>query len=196
MAENKVRFGLKNVYYAILTDGTDSTNNTWATPVAVKGAVNLTLDSNSSDGTFYADNISYYKTFANNGYTGTLEMARINDSMLKDVWGMTLDNTSKVLYEATGVNPKAFALMFQIEGDENAELNVLYRVVPTSKPTAGSQTVEETAEPVTQSFDFEALPLVNGPSYQKGLIKGRTTDTTTTAVRSAWFNGVTIATTA
>lgn len=194
MAENKVRFGLKNVYYAILTDGTESTNNSWATPVAVKGAVSLTLDSNSSDGTFYADNISYYKTFANNGYTGTLEMARINDSMLKDVWGMTLSNG--VLYESTGVSPKAFALLFQIEGDENAELNVLYRVVPTSKPSAGSQTVEETVDPVTQSFDFEALPLVNGPSYQLGFIKGRTTDSTSTSVRSAWFSGVTIATTA
>lgn len=194
MAENKVRFGLKNVYYAILTDGTESTNNSWATPVAVKGAVSLTLDSNSSDGTFYADNISYYKTFANNGYSGTLEMARINDSMLKDVWGMTLSNG--VLYEATGVAPKAFALLFQIEGDENAELNVLYRVVPTSKPSAGSQTVEETVDPVTQSFDFEALPLVNGPSYQLGFIKGRTTDSTSTSVRSAWFSGVTIATTA
>lgn len=196
MAENKVRFGLKNVHYAILTDGTDSTNNSWATPKAVKGAVSLTLDSNSSDGTFYADNISYYKTFANNGYSGTLEMARISDDMLKDVWGMTIDNTSKVLYEATGVTPKAFALLFQIEGDESAELNVLYRVVPTSKPTAGSQTVEETTTPVTQSFDFEALPLVNGPSYQRGFIKGRTTDSTTTAVRSSWFTTVTIATTA
>lgn len=194
MAENKVRFGLKNVYYAILTDGNDNTNNTWATPVAVKGAVNLTLDSNSSDGTFYADNISFYKTFANNGYSGSLEMARISDNMLKDVWGMTV--TNGVLYETSGVNPKAFALLFQIEGDENAELNVLYRVVPTSKPTAGSQTVEETVEPVTQSFDFEALPLVNGPSYQKGLIKGRTIDSTSTAIRSAWFSGVTIVTTA
>ena len=141
MAENKVRFGLCNVYYAVLTESTDSSNNSWATPKAVKGAVNLTLDSNSSDGTFYADNVAYYKTFANNGYTGSLEMARISDEMLKDVWGMTLDANTKVLYEETGVQPKPFALLFQIEGDESAELNVFYRVVPTSKPTVGSQTV-------------------------------------------------------
>lgn len=196
MAEDKVRFGLKNVYYAVLTESTDNTNNTWATPKAVKGAVSLTLDSNGTDGTFFADNVAYYKTFANNGYTGTLEMARITDDMLKDVWGMTLDATSKVLYEATGTQPKPFALLFQVEGDVNEELNVFYRVVPTSKPSMGSQTVEEQVEPVTQSFDFEALPLVSGPSYQAGLIKGRTTDTTTTAVRSAWFTTVTIATTA
>lgn len=194
MAENKVRFGLKNVYYAVLTESTDGTNNTFASPKAVPGAVSMTLDSNSSDGTFYADNVSYYKTFANNGYTGSLEMARINDDMMKDVFGMTV-NSSNLLVESTGVQPKPFALMFQIEGDQREELNVLYRVVPTSKPSIGSQTVEETVEPVTQSFDFEALPLVTGPSYQKGLIKARTTDTTTTAVRTAWFTTVQITTT-
>jgi len=192
MAEDKVRFGLKNVYYAVLTEGS---TNSFAAPVAVQGAVSMTLDSNVANGTFYADNISYYKTFSNNGYTGTLEMARINDSMLKDVFGMTLDNSTKILYEKSGVQPKPFALLFQVEGDVNEELNVLYRVVPTSKPSIGSQTVEETIEPVTQSFDFEALPLVTGVAAQKGLVKGRTTDTTTTAVRSAWFSAVQITTT-
>jgi len=196
MAENKVRFGLKNVYYAKLTESSDNTNNTFATPVAVPGAVSMTLDSNGTDGTFYADNVAYFKTFANNGYTGTLEMARINDSMLKDIWGMTLDATSKILYEENDVQPKPFALMFQVEGDVEEELNVFYRVVPTSKPSMGSQTIGEQVEPVTQSFDFEALPLVTGPSYQKGKIKGRTTDSTTTAVRSAWFSTVQITTTA
>lgn len=190
MAENKVRFGLKNVYYAVLTEGS---TNSFATPVAVPGAVSMTLDSNVSDGTFYADNISYYKTFANNGYTGTLELARIPDAMLKDIFGMTV-GTDKILYEASGVNPKPFAMMFQIEGDQQEELNVLYRVVPTSKPSAGSQTVEKTVEPVTQSFDFEALPLVTGVTAQQGLIKGRTVTDTTTAIRSAWFTQVQIKT--
>lgn len=190
MAENKVRFGLKNVYYAVLTEGS---TNTFATPVAVPGAVSMTLDSNVSDGTFYADNISYYKTFANNGYTGTLELARVPDAMLQDIFGMTV-GSDKILYESSGVNPKPFAMMFQIEGDQQEELNVLYRVVPTSKPSAGSQTVEETVEPVTQSFDFEALPLVTGVTVQQGLIKGRTVTDTTTAIRSAWFTQVQIKT--
>ena len=191
MAENKVRFGLKNVYYSLLTEGS---SNTFATPVAVPGAVSMTLDSNVANGSFYADNITYYKTFSNNGYTGTLEMAMIPEAMLKDVFGMTV-GSDKILYEASGVNPKPFALMFQIEGDQQAELNVLYKVVPTSKPTAGSQTVEESVEPVTQSFDFEALPLTTGVTAQQGLIKGRTTTETATAVRSAWFSTVQIKTT-
>lgn len=194
MAENKVRFGLKNVYYAVLTESSDNTNNTYATPVAVPGAVTLTMDSNGTDGTFYADNVAYYKTFANNGYSGELEMARVNDAMLKDVWGMTVENG--ILTEKTGIQPKPFALLFQIEGDQKEELHVLYRVVPTSKPSMGSQTVAEEVEPVTQTFSFDALPLVTGPSYQAGLIQGKTIDTTATATRTAWFTAVQIATTA
>lgn len=194
MAENKVRFGLKNVYYAVLTESSDNTNNSYATPVAVPGAVNLTMDSNGTDGTFYADNVAYYKTFANNGYSGELEMARVNDDMMKDVWGMTVENG--ILTEKTGIQPKPFALLFQIEGDQKEELHVLYRVVPTSKPSMGSQTVGEEVEPVTQTFSFDALPLVTGPSYQAGLIQGKTIDTTATATRTAWFTAVQIATTA
>lgn len=187
MAENKVRFGLKNVYYAVLTEGS---TNSWATPVAIPGAVNLTLDSNVASTDFYADNVTFYKTFANNGYTGSLEVARIPDSMLTDIWGMTKDGTSKIVYEKSGVKPKPFALLFQVDGDADNELNVLYRVLPGSKPTAGSQTTEESADPTTQSFDISALPLVTGSTAQLGLIKARSSDDTPTATKTAWFNAV------
>ena len=189
MAENKVRFGLKNVHYAILTEGSA---NSWDTPVPVPGAVSLTLDANVASSDFYADNVTYYKTFANNGYTGSLEMARIPDEMLQDIWGMTQDATSKVIYEKTGVQPKPFALLFEIDGDADQELNLLYRVIPSSKPTAGSQTTEESADPVTQSFDLSALPLVTGASSQLGLIKARTAHETPTATKSAWFTAVNV----
>lgn len=187
MAENKVRFGLHNVHYAVLTEGA---TNSWATPVAVPGAVSITIDSNTTDNTFYADNVAYYKVFANNGYTGTLEMARIPDEMMQEIWGETLGSTDKVLYEKTGVQPKPFALLFEILGDQDGEKYALYRVVPTSKPTAGSSTIGENAEPTTQSFNYEALPLVTGTAAQLGLIKGRTTDQTPTATASGWFNAV------
>lgn len=187
MAENKVRFGLKNVYYAVLTEGD---TNSWETPVAVKGAVSLTLDDNSSSTPFYADNVTYYTTFANNGYTGSLEMALIPEGMLSDIWGISENETSKVIYERTGIQPKPFALLFQIDGDQDQELNVLYRVVPTSKPNAGSSTIEDSATPMTQSFNLEALPLVTGPEAQLGLVRARTAADTPTATKSGWFSAV------
>ena len=187
MSENKVRFGLKNVYYAVLTEGS---TNSWATPVAIPGAVTLTLDSNVASNDFYADNVTFYKTFANNGYTGSLEVARIPDSMLTDVWGMTKDATSKIIYEKTGVKPKPFALLFQIDGDQDNELNTLYRVIPGGTPGAGSQTTQESADPTTQSFDLSALPLVTGSTTQQGLIKARSSADTPDATKNAWFTTV------
>ncbi len=191
MAESKVRFGLKNVYYAVLTEGSA---NAWANPVAIPGAVNLTLDPNVSSTDFYADNVTYYKTFANNGYTGSLEVARVPDQMLEDIWGMEKEETSNILYEKSGVKPKPFALLFQVDGDEDDELNVLYRVLPAGKPGAGSQTTQEEADPATQSFDISALPLVTGSAGQLGLIKGRTSYDTPAATKAAWFTAVQVPT--
>ena len=74
------------------------------------------------------------------------------------------------------------------------ELNVLYRCLPSTKPTAGSQTTEDTATPVTQSFDFSALPLVTGATAQQGLIKARTGSATSTATKEAWFTAVNVPT--
>ena len=189
MSENKVRFGLSNVHYAILTEGS---SNAWATPVAVPGAVSLTVDANVASSDFYADNVAYFRTFANNGYTCTLEMAKITEKMLDEVFGMAADATG-VIREKTGVEPKPFALLFQVEGDQADENYLFYRCVPSSKPNEGSQTTGENgAEPQTQSFDFSALPLVTGAANQKGLIKAKTGSSASTSVISGWYGAVNV----
>lgn len=189
MSESKVRFGLSNVHYSVLTEGS---TNVWATPVAVPGAVSLTVDANVATSDFYADNVAYYRTFANNGYTCTLEMAKISEAMLADVFGMAADSTG-VIREVAGVEPKPFALLFKVDGDQNDENFVLYRCLPSSKPSEGSATMAEGgAEPQTQSFDFSALPLVTGADAQKGLIKAKTGSTASTAVISGWYSAVNV----
>lgn len=187
MADNgKVRFGLSKLYYAILTEGD---TNSWATPVAVPGAVSLDLSDNGSGNTFYADNIAYFKSTSNNGYSGTLEVAQIPDAMLADVWGMTL-NADGVLLEKSGVQPKSFALIFQVDTDGVDELNVLYKVTPSSKPQSNPATTENSITPFTTSFDFDATPITTGAASQLDLIKAKTTPTTGDAIKSAWFTGV------
>lgn len=187
MADNgKVRFGLSKLYYAVLTEGD---TNAWATPVAIPGAVSMDLSSNGSQNIFYADNVAYYASTANNGYTGTLEVAQIPDQMLQDVWGMTI-NSDGVLIEKSGIQPKPFALLFQVDTDGVDELNLFYRVVPTSRPVSNPATTEDSVEPFTTSFDFEALPLVTGAATQKELVMAKTTPTTTDTIKNGWFSGV------
>lgn len=183
--ENKVQFNLKNVHYAVLTEAETggATTYSWSTPVAVPGAVNLNLEQQGEITKFYADGIVYYQSPVNNGYEGDLEMARIVDKMLQDVWGMTLGTTSKVLTENANTEAKAFALLFQIDGDADEDCYVLYNCTGT-RPAIAAKTKEDTKEPQTQSSTISAAPLGNGN------VMARTTSETPEATKNSWFNEV------
>lgn len=186
MAENKVQFGLKNCYYAKLTETVDSGGNityTYATPSAILGGVNLDLSNSGSVDPFYADNVVFYQAIANNGYEGSLEVAHVPDSFLKDVFGYTQTTTGKVLQENSQTEPAAFALLYQIDGDASNECYVLYKVNAT-RPNVGSSTISESKTPQTQTIDLSAVPRADG------LVFARTTDTTPTATKTGWFSSV------
>lgn len=179
----KVKFGLKNVHYAILTEGTSPS---WGTPVKVAGAVSLSLSQEGGRNTFYADNTSYYVAYTDNGYSGDLEMAMIPDSMLADVWGMAKD-ANGVVVESNSAEPKPFALLFQIENDEADTKYVMYRCFG-DRPAINSATIEDTKTPQTASISLSAVPVINGSL--DGRVMAKTTDTTSTSIASAWFSTV------
>lgn len=179
--ENKVQFNLKNVHYAVMTATGDKP--AWSKPVAVPGAVSLSLDPQGDVTPFYADGIVYYQTVGNNGYSGDLEMARFPDQMMQDIWKYTLDDTDKVMIENVNVEPAAFALLFQIDGDTDNQYYCLYNCSGT-RPAIASTTNTETKEPQTQTSTISAVPLENGN------VLARTTADTTSTVKQGWFNAV------
>ena len=148
---NKVKYGLSNCYYAVL----DETAGTYGTPVAMPGAVNLSLDQEGETNNFRADNMDYYVSVSNNGYSGDLELALIPDSFLTDVMGEVV-GTNGLQYEIADAKPKAFALLFQFEGDEHATRHVLYNCKAT-RPTLASQTTDTSIEPVTETISLTAI---------------------------------------
>lgn len=180
--ENKVKFGLSKCYYAIY----DETAGTYGTPVAVPGAVSLTLDPQGDQSVFYADNVQYYVTYSNNGYSGDWEIARIPDQMRQDLWGDTLHSTDKTLTESSTTEPAHFALLFQIEGDQQERLAVFYNCV-AARPGAGSQTIAENKEVQTDTCSITASPRTDGK------VKCVTTKDTPAATVSGWFSAVYIA---
>lgn len=188
---NKVQFGLKNVHYALLTE-TEDEAPTWGTPKKLAGAVNIELSQESSVNNFYADNVEYFRVSANNGYTGSLELAIISDDAKKDIWGFNIETTSKVLSEDTNAEPKPFALLFQIDGDANDDYYVFYKCF-AERPNITSATIDENGkEPQTQTVDLTCVPLVD-PSTQgtlDGKIYAKTTAETSDTIRNAWFTSV------
>ena len=180
--ENKVQFGLKNVHYAVYND----TESTYETPVPVPGAVNLSLDAEGDLDKFYADDIAYFVTSANNGYTGDLEIARIPDQMLQDIWGYSLDETSKVITENSDSVAKTFALLFQISGDKNSSHFVMYACTAT-RPSISTKTKEDKLEPNTQSISLTAVPRADGKVFAK------TTADTPKETVTGWYTSVFVA---
>ena len=112
---NKIKYGLKNVYYAVATIASDG-SATYDTPVAIPGAVSLSLEPQGENTPFYADNIAYWIGVANNGYEGDLEIARVPDSFKTDVLGYKTSGNGLYVEDANA-GAIHFALLFQFEGD-------------------------------------------------------------------------------
>lgn len=178
---NKVKYGIEQVYYAVATQGTGG-SLTYATPVALPGAVNLTLDAEGDTNPFYADNILYFQSTANNGYSGTLELALIPDSFLTDVLGQTADDNS-ILVEKSGTPVVEFALLFQFEGDANKTRHCMYRCT-ASRASVNGATTEASITPQTETLNLTCMPRINDK-----VVKSKVTDTQTTQWAS-WYTQV------
>lgn len=180
---NKIKYGVKNVYYAKATD--DGTGTlTYATPVAMPGCVSLSLDQQGDVTNFFADNIIFWTGNANNGYQGDLELALIPDGFRTNILGETLDANGSYV-ERSSDKQAEFALLFQFEGDENATRHALYRCV-ASRPAVSGTTKEESIEPQTETVTITAMPRINDE-----VIKARCPYTaSTTSSYATWFDAV------
>lgn len=154
---NKVKFGLDEVHIAKITHGTDGNGNptiTYGTPFALKGAVNLTLDPEGDSADFYADNTKYFSDSANNGYSGSLEVALANEKFRTDILGETKD-ANGVLVENKDDVLSEFALGFRILGDTTERRYWYYECTPQRISTA-SGTIETAKNPQTDTINITA----------------------------------------
>jgi phi13 family phage major tail protein len=187
---NKIKYGLKNVYYAVATIAADG-SATYETPVAIPGAVSLSMEPQGENSPFYADNIVYWVGTSNTGYEGDLELALVIDAFKKDILGYQ-DDTKHVLVEDANANAVHFALLFQFEGDVKATRHVLYNCTAT-RPGAAGSTKEASVEPETESVTVTATTVYNA-SYDSDIVKADTTEETDATTYSGWFTQVYIPT--
>ena len=182
---NKVKYGLKNVYYAVATIDASDNSATYATPVAWPGAVNLSLDAEGNTTKFRADNIDYWVGQSNNGYSGDFESALIPDAFRTDILGEIADGNG-VLVEDAGAKTVPFALLFQFEGDDKNTRHVLYNCTAT-RPSVSGATTEEEIEPQTETLTLTAVSIYND-DIKKDLVKARCKEGDTPYAN--WFDAV------
>lgn len=172
----KVKFGLKNCYYAKITE------SGYATPVRLPGAVSLTLSPVGETSEFYADDALYFGEKVNNGYDGSLELALIPESFRKDCLGEVLDSNN-VLKEASTAAQSNFALLFETTTDDGARKMVIYNCM-AARPNIDANTKTASKEVQTETIELTCRPNADG------VVRMKTTSTTPAAVVNAWYDAV------
>lgn len=145
----------------------------------VRCGVGENLEITSKDYLSLSDNGVYYVINNNAGYTGDLEIALITTEFATEILGEILDNNG-VLVEKNDTELAQFALMFEFLGDKHHIRHVMY-CCSASRPATESATNEESIEVKTEKLSLKATPLPTG------LVKSKTTESTTDTVYNNWF---------
>lgn len=162
----KINFGLSNVHYSIYTPAAGSTAASFGTPVAMPGAVSLSLDVEGDENDFYADNSKWFSQKTNNGYTGELELAYVDDDLKKALLGYRTVTTGSSesavteLVEVADAKFAEFALMFQIDSNQDGHKAYVFYKCTLDRPSVSAETTSESITPSTTSLPITIVPFV------------------------------------
>lgn len=192
VTQNKLHYGLKNVYYAKVTETTDPTtgevSSSYSTPVPWIGAVSFSGDPQGSRKVTRADDSDYFVTDPNGGYSGQLNVYQIPDDIAEFCFGEYRDDDGVAFESAkSGNTTKYIALLFQFSGDVKAIRHVFYKV-SLSRNSIGSETTPEGNEPNPQTIavSYNAVPRAD----EDELVRGKADPRTDSTRYDAWFTTV------
>ena len=179
--KNKVRYGLKNVHYALITEAADGAL-TFGVPKRILGAVSIGMQRKGEKVNFPADdNSDYYARAVNDGYDGDLELALVPDEFLIDCLGERTDDNGVQVENRDG-KAAPFALLFEFDGDETKTRRVLY-YCRSERPDIKGETRGKNDTPQS-----EKLTLTARPRPDTGDVKAKCTQDKTQY--GSWFEAV------
>ena len=186
--KNKVKFGIKKAYYVPY----DEDKKTYGTPIPLPGAKSFSLTAEGDETSFYADDIVYYTSNANAGYSGDFEIAMATEGVCTDLLGQEFDDNG-VLIEGSDDKQKTFALLYEIDGDVQKRRFCFYNCT-LSRPDTEANSKEDTVEPDTDTLSVRMVsrefPWGDGGDTKNVIKASVTNDTTTKATFDSWYTKV------
>ena len=157
MANNKVLFGISNLYVGTYTEVTTTagTTVTLGTPYHQAGAVSFSPEVQSEQNTFYADNIAYWSGYSGGTIEGDLEVAMFDDKFKTDFLGYKTLTSGGLALVKNATKPNVY-IAFQIEGDAEARRVILYNCT-LGDISREFSTIEESKEPQTATIAVTAI---------------------------------------
>lgn len=165
---NKVLFGFSDLYIGTYTENNGTV--TLGTPYHQAGAVGFNPSSSDDQSVFYADNIAYYTQIGNGSMEGDITVAMFDDAFKTQFLGQIVLDDGGLAEVKNPTKPSVY-VMFEVQGDEAARRAIIYNGT-LGNITREYSTIEETAEPVTESvpatFVGDNVTGITIVTYEKG----------------------------
>ena len=158
MTQEKIRYGISNVHYAIQTK--DINGKAQFGPLKkLPYATNFTREPAGEDIPVYADDDEIVRLKNDQGFTGTLSLTRVDDDFYADVLGRIKASDGTYEHEV-GTESSVVALTYEFKAESGKKpiRGVLYNVT-FGQPGESSATSTDTVEVQTVEVPFTATPV-------------------------------------
>lgn len=180
---SKITYGIKNLHYAKKTIGSEGAI-TYAKPVAMPGASEMSLEPSGENTPIWADDSKYVVVSSNQGYEGSITVYGLPESFCTDILGMTKDEKGVLLENADALQAE-FALLGEFSSESADKKRWVMYNCTAGRPSIAGKTKEESVEAQTYEIDITA-----SPREDTGDVKASIVGTDADAIFKAWFQAV------
>ena len=173
--DNKVRFGLSGLHYAVISEVSSTGTPTYGAWKSLPLAVSLSTDLQSQKAVQYADDIAIYSTSSTTSISITLEVSRLSEDFKKDVLGWVEGNGGELI-EPIGAITKKIALGVEFKGDSKKVRHVFFMCSIEDNDEGNGSTNTDNVSFANETITLTALPVPIGSDYfvKEKVVEGST----------------------
>lgn len=160
---NKVRFGLSNLHYAVISKVSEAGVPTYGAWKALPLAVSLTTDLQSQKAVQYADDVAIYTTASTTSISITLEVSRLSDEFKKEVLGW-FEGSDGGLIQPPELFPRE-SLGVEFKGDAKKCRHIFFMCSVEDHDDGGGSTNTDNVSFTNETLTLTALPISIGDDY-------------------------------